>query len=199
LTNNTIVLFSSDNGPADIRVEREAGHSGVGSTEPLRGRKRSLYNGGINVPFIVRWPGHIPANRKVSFFPVELSAVDLLPTLLKIAGVSLPSSLVLDGEDVSDIFSGKNRARTKPLFWEWLGYIGGHVLNRSPQLAILDGSWKLLMNPDGSRVELYDFRPWPHDEKQNQAREQPNVVEQLKQKLLTWKATLPQRNRLAPY
>jgi len=60
LADNTLVLFSSDNGPEDIHV-RNAGHSGVGSAGPFRGRKRSLYEGGVRVPGIVRWPRKVPA------------------------------------------------------------------------------------------------------------------------------------------
>ena len=76
----TLILFSSDNGPEDIHI-RNAGHSGVGSAGPFRGRKRSLYEGGVRVPFIVRWPGHVPAGEIDDTSVV--AGCDLLPTRLQ--------------------------------------------------------------------------------------------------------------------
>jgi arylsulfatase A-like enzyme len=187
LEKNTLVLFTSDNGPEDIEVRR-AGYSGVGSPGPFRGRKRSLYEGGVRVPFIVRWPGHVPAGR-VDDTSV-LSAVDFLPTISRLAGVTLPEELAADGEDVSDILLGKARARGKPLFWEWRFRIAGPILNRSPRLAMRDGPWKLLMNPDRSRVELYDLRKDP-TETDNQAGAHPEVVNRLARELLAWHKSLP--------
>lgn len=94
---STLVLFSSDNGPEDIHIGN-AGHSGVGSAGPFRGRKRSLYEGGIRVPGIVRWPGKVPAGRVDD--TAILAGVDWLPTICRIAGVGPPEGHALDGEDV---------------------------------------------------------------------------------------------------
>lgn len=187
LEKNTIVIFTSDNGPEDIEV-RAAGHSGVGSPGPFRGRKRSLYEGGVRVPFIVRWPGQVPAGR-VDDTSV-LSAVDFVPTVCKLAGVKLPGDLSADGEDIGDILLGKARARTRPLFWEWRHNIAGHVLNRSPRLAVRDGEWKLLMNPDKSRVELYNIVKDP-TETDNLADAHPDVADRLSAQLLRWQTSLP--------
>ena len=87
LADKTLILFSSDNGPEDIHI-RNAGHSGVGSAGPFRGRKRSLYEGGVRVPFIVRWPGHVPAGRIDDTSVV--AGCDFLPTLCKLAGAEIP-------------------------------------------------------------------------------------------------------------
>ncbi|MDA2930903.1 sulfatase-like hydrolase/transferase, partial [Acidobacteria bacterium AH-259-O06] len=187
LARNTIVFFSSDNGPEDIHI-RNASHSGVGSPGPLRGRKRSLYEGGTRMPFIVRWPNRVPAGR-VDDTSV-LTAVDFLPTLCKLAGIELPAGTNLDGEDVSDVLLGRPRARTKPILWEWRFNIAGHPLNRSPMLAIRQGNWKLLMNPDRSRLELYDI-PRDASELNNQADRYPQVVKRLSQTVLSWHKTLP--------
>ena len=84
-----------------------------------------------------------------------LCAVDLLPTFCRLAGVEPPSPLELDGEDMSDVFAGATRERRTPLLWEWRFRIVGHVLNRSPMLALREGPWKLLVNPDRDRPELY--------------------------------------------
>ncbi len=180
-------MFSSDNGPEDIHI-RNASHSAFGSPGPFRGRKRSLYEGGIRVPFIVRWPGRVPAGRVET--RSVLSGVDLLPTLLKIAGLPQDDALGLDGEDVSDILFGASRPRRKPLFWEWRFAIAGYNINRSPMLAIREGDWKLLLNPDFSRVELYDI---PRDpmELNNLADRRPEIVKDLAAKALAWQKTLP--------
>jgi arylsulfatase A-like enzyme len=187
LADNTLVVFSSDNGPEEIFIAN-AGHSGVGSPGPFRGRKRSLYEGGVRLPFIVRWPGHVPAGR-IDDTSV-ISGVDFMPTVCAVAGVAMPTAHRPDGENVSDILFGRSRPRANPLFWEWRFNIMGHVSNRSPQLAIRDGDWKLLVNPDRSRLELYDI---PRDPMQvdNVAGQQPEVVARLAERVLAWQRELP--------
>ncbi len=188
LADNTIVIFSSDNGPEDINI-LNATHSGVGSAGPFRGRKRSLYEGGIRVPFILRWPKGTPAGRVDN--DTAFSAADFLPTVCSLADVQVPEGLNLDGEDVSATFRGKTHTRTKPIFWEWRFRIYGHVLHKSPRLAIRDGNWKLLLNPDRSRVELYDI-PNDPSELNNLAGQRPEVIKDLSRKLLRWHSTLPE-------
>jgi N-acetylgalactosamine-6-sulfatase len=188
ITDETLVLFSSDNGPEDIHVTN-ASHSGVGSAGPFRGGKRSLYEGGVRLPFIVRWPNRVSAGRVDDKSVV--TAVDFLPTLCRLAGVDLPAGYQPDGEDVSDILLKQSRPRTKPLFWDWRWNVIGTVLNRSPRLGIREGDWKLLMNPDRSRVELFDI-PRDPSELNNLADRRPEVVKTLSEKLLAWQRTLPQ-------
>ncbi len=187
LGENTLIVFSSDNGPEDIHIGN-AGHSGVGSAGPFRGRKRSLYEGGVRVPFIVRWPGKVTAG-KVDDTSV-VAGVDFLPTICKLAGMKVPDHHTLDGEDQSVVLLGKSRARTKPLMWEWRFAIAGEVFHRSPMLAIREGDWKLLVNPDRSRMELYDI---PRDPAQlnNLADKRPDIVARLSEKALAWQKTLP--------
>ena len=187
LTERTLVLFSSDNGPEDIHI-RNAGHSGIGSAGPFRGRKRSLYEGGVRVPFLVRWPGQVPAGRIDDTSVV--AGCDFLPTVCHLAGAAVPPDHALDGENVADILRGTSRPRSKPLFWEWRFRIAGEVFHHSPRLAIRDGDWKLLMNPDRSRVELYDI-PRDPTQLQNVAKEHPEVVQRLADQLLSWSQTLP--------
>jgi len=192
LAQNTIVIFSSDNGPEEMQI-RNAGHSGVGSTGPFRGRKRSLYEGGVRLPFIVRWPAGQGerGGGKVDDTSV-VSGVDLLPTIAKLAGVKeIPEENQLDGIDVGSVWRGEPMpARPKPLMWEWRFHIAGHVWNRSPMLAMREGNWKLLMNPDRSRVELYDI---PRDamEANNVADKHADVVGSMGERLLAWQGTLP--------
>lgn len=182
---NTLVIFSSDNGPEDIHIQN-ASHAAFGSPGPFRGRKRSLYEGGVRVPGILRWPGRIAAGRVDTRSVV--SGVDLLPTAARLAGAPAPPDL--DGEDVSDILLGSARPRRTPLLWEWRFRVFGYNVNRSPVLAIRDGGWKLLLNPDRSRVELYRIVDDP-GEMNNVAAAFPAIVERLAAQALAWQKTLP--------
>ena len=187
LADRTLVVFSSDNGPEDIHVGN-AGHSGIGSAGPFRGRKRSLYEGGVRVPGLIRWPGRVPAGRIDDTSIV--AGVDLLPTVCRLAGVTVPSGHALDGEDQSDVFTAASRPRRTPLFWEWRFRIAGEPFHHSPQLAVRDGDWKLLLNPDRSRVELYDLRRDP-GQVDNVASGNTEVVDKLSARALAWQRTLP--------
>jgi arylsulfatase A-like enzyme len=178
LSTNTIVIFSSDNGPEDISVGNASEH-GVGDPGPVRGRKRSGYEGGIRVPFIVRWPGGTPAGRVDA--ETVMGGVDLLPTLCQLAGVKVPEGL--DGEDFSAAFRGQTIKRQRPLFWDLREDNIGPAINRSPKLVLRDGNWKLLMNRDGSGKELYDLAI-SSLEVNNQADRQPEVVGRMSRQLL---------------
>ncbi len=187
LAENTIILFTSDNGPEDIHV-RNAAHSGIGSPGPFRGRKRSLYEGGVRVPFIIRWPGHVPTGRIDETSIV--TAVDFLPTLCHIAGATLPDGYEGDGENVADMLRGESRPRTTPLLWEWRFRVAGYPYHHSPMLAVRDGDWKLLLNPDGSRAELYNVPADPM-ELTNLAAQHPEVVVRLSLQAIHWQDELP--------
>ena len=187
LAGKTVIAFSSDNGPEDFDT-RNAVHSGIGSTGPFRGRKRSLYEGGIRMPFIVRWPNHAPAG-KVDDTTV-VAGVDWLPTVCSLAGAKLPDNLNPDGQDMSPVLLGKPTQRTRPLMWQWRFRVFGDMTNKCPMLAVRDGRWKLLMNPDRSRIELYDI-PADPTELGNIADQHPQIVQRLSAQLLKWQATLP--------
>lgn len=189
LADNTLVLYTSDNGPEDYCVGN-ASNAGVGSPGPCRARKRSIYDGGVRVPAIARWPGRIPAGRVDDESIV--SAVDWLPTVCAAAGVEIPD-ITPDGEDVRDILAGTPRQRRSPLFWEWKCNLFGDERYRPPQLAMREGRWKLFMNPDGSELALYDLHEDP-GEYTNVADQHPDVVDRLKPQLAAWKATLPERH-----
>jgi arylsulfatase A-like enzyme len=182
LAGNTLVVFSSDNGPEDIHISN-AGHSAFGTPGPFRGRKRSLYEGGIRMPLIARYPGQVPAGRVDA--DTVVTAVDWLPTCCRAAAIEPSAASKLDGEDMSE-----PHPRTKPLFWEWRFRIFGYHANRSPMLAMRQGNWKLLMNPDRSRVELYDI-PRDPGEINNRAEQQPGTVEEMSRRLLAWQKELP--------
>ncbi len=187
LDQNTIIIFSSDNGPEDTHPNLgDKFYYSVGNTGGLRGRKRSLYLGGVNTPFIVRWPGHVPAGRvdKTSV----LSGVDMLPTLLAATGIPLPDSYESDGVNVLPAFCGQPFERTKPLYWEWSGT---HAKEANwPELAMRAGDWGLLMTRNGQRVELYDLVK-DRAQEHNLAAEQPQKIASMIEALRAWKAALP--------
>lgn len=183
---NTLILFASDNGPEDICIPGSS-HSAAGDT-PFRGRKRSLYDGGVRMPFIARWPGVVPAGRVNDKSVV--SAVDFLPTLSALGGCDLSSNVQADGENIYDVIQGSHRVRTKPLFWDYRFRQAGSLIHHSPQLAIREGDWKLLMNRDGGRIELYDVSG-NRMEVDNLADQNPEIAASLAARLLKWHKTLP--------
>ncbi|WP_395740096.1 sulfatase-like hydrolase/transferase [Prosthecobacter sp.] len=187
LADNTIVIFSSDNGPENSqpRPTDKLYHS-VGTTGGLRGRKRSLYMGGVNVPFIVRWPGHVPAGRvdKTSV----IAGVDMLPTLLAATGVAAPAGYQSDGLNVLAAFHGEPFTRSQPLFWEWRGPNAQEA--DWPQLAMREGFHTLVMNYDASRTELYDLSK-DRAQENNLATAERDRTSAMTDAIRTWQKTLP--------
>lgn len=191
LSEDTIVIFSSDNGPESGLMSFTSHYGGASSTNtgPFRGIKRSLYEGGIREPFIVRWPGSTPSGKVDS--STVIGGTDFLPTICGIAGAGLPEDMTIDGENLSMALKGTACEKSKPLMWENRFPVYGHVIHKSPMLAIRDGKWKLLMNPDRSRIELFDI-PNDQTELNNLAEHHPAVVSRLSKHLLAWQATLPE-------
>ena len=189
---NTIVILSGDNGP-----EPSFEHKRTGG---MRGMKWSLYEGGIRTPFVVRWPGVVPVAVNET---AVVAAVDFFPTLCALAGVAAPSGVKFDGEDVSAIWKGAKQPRTTPLLWEYgrkpptdgTGKIRAFPYPnepdaKSPNVAIRDGDWKLLINADGTAPELYDLAA-DHNEMRNLASEKPDITKRLTEAVLTWRKSLP--------
>jgi len=204
LTENTLVIFSSDNGPARAALPTEpqlmydtatgAGY-GIGAAKGVtggrRGYKAALFEGGIGVPFIARWPGKIAAGKvdDTSLF----SAVDLLPTFCQVAGVKLPSSYTPDGVSQMSTLLGKGKSkREKPLFWKYDSPWPAHknTPDHWVSYAIVDQNWKLVANRDANYMELYDISTDPY-EKHDLKEEQPDVAKELLKKLAKWKESLP--------
>ncbi|MCA9059247.1 MAG: sulfatase-like hydrolase/transferase [Planctomycetaceae bacterium] len=127
--NNTLVFFTSDNGPAITGMHPH------GSAGPLRDKKGAIYDGGIRVPGIVRWPGHVAAG-SVSDEPV--CGIDMLPTICEIAEIAPPRNRTLDGCSFAPVFSGGSVNRTKPLYWQF------NRARSAAKVAIRDGDWKLV-------------------------------------------------------
>ena len=206
IADNTLVIFSSDNGPARASKPTKpalqhdtatgAGY-GIGAAKGItggrKGYKSALFEGGIGVPFIVRWPGKVAAGKEDTVSLI--SAVDLLPTFCEVAGVDLPASYRPDGVNQLAVLKGKKAPkREKPLFWKfdspwpaqqdkpdhWVSY------------AVVDQTWKLVANQDLSYVELYDIAADPY-EKNDLKKQNPEVVKQLLKEIDAWKATLPEK------
>ncbi len=152
LADTTLVVFTADNGPEGDGTKGRT----RGSTGGLRGRKRSMYEGGIRVPGIARLPGRIPAGR-TSDVPVVGS--DLFPTILGVAGVRPPADRVIDGADVFPVLAGRAESVTRgqPLYWR---------LDMAPNnlhMALRQGDWKIVAARDLSKVELYNLRDDPRE------------------------------------
>lgn len=192
IADNTLVVFASDNGP-EHTYYKNSSHSAAGSSGPFRGGKRSLYEGGIRMPLIVRWPDMVAAGAVDN--DSVITTVDLMPTFARVAGAALPNRNFgmpkLDGEDVTSMLVGFPQQRRTPIFWEWRFGRGKNPIHwLAPMLAIRSGNWKLLLNPDWSRVELYDVVADPK-ESDNLANEYPDVVNILSTEALVWQASLP--------
>lgn len=142
----------------------------------------------------MRQPGRVPAG-KVDKESV-ISTIDFFPSFCKLAGVAPPHGVTFDGEDVSEAFLGKPRAkRNNDLYWEYgrddsYPY-PGRKSDRSPNCAIRRGNWKALVNADGSNLELYDLARDEH-ERNNLAARDPKRAKDLSQRLLAWRRSLPQ-------
>ncbi len=180
----TLVLFLSDNGPLPTFERRRSGG--------LRGSKMSLYEGGVRLPFLAWGPGLVPAG--VTNTATVLSAVDMLPTLCALAGAPLPSGYQPDGQDMTAVLRGEKPRRTTPLLWEYgrnptsFAYPQGE--DRSPNVAILEGDWKLLVRDDGTGPELYDLATDP-EERYNRAEAHPDLARRLADAALAWRRAMP--------
>jgi uncharacterized sulfatase len=182
LSDNTLILLASDNGP----------EPGAGTSEPLSGAKGLLYEGGIRSPLIVWGPGLIePAARGATNRSTIVSSIDLVASLMTLANLTAPSDYHCDGEDLLAALIGRSNAqRSRPLFWRRPPDRPGPADAPHPDLAIRDGPWKLLTNVDGSGTELYHLEDDPA-ESQNLASRRPRVGERLKQQVLEWNRQLP--------
>ncbi len=171
LRDNTLVVFTSDNGPMNRG----------GNTGGLRGRIRDSYEGGVRVPFIARWPGRIPTEQVID---TPAIAYDMFPTLLKLAGGRLPSDRVYDGQDIWPLLAGKGRfRREKPFVWVYADNV----------TAIRDGRWKLhVANRDRplDPPELYDIERDP-TETRNLHEQHPEVVARLRTALNEMQKQVP--------
>ncbi len=161
LDENTLVIFASDNGPA----EGAPGSALFDSNGPYRGTKRTMYEGGLRVPLIARWPGRIPAG-KVSDVPWAFW--DLLPTFAELAGAKIPPNVKIDGLSVVSALMGGAGPQRDYFYWEL------HEANRTQQ-AVRFGDWKAVKNFPSAPTELYDLKNDPY-EQNDLAAKHPDLV-----------------------
>lgn len=177
LSERTLVLFSSDNG----------GHGRQTSMGPLRGSKGMLYEGGIRVPWIARWPGRIEAGRTGS---AVILGTDLAPTLLELAGLSAPEDHPLDGTSLVPLLDGADALERDAVFWHFPAYLQGYAKGQrwrtTPASAVRIGRHKLHEFFEDGRLELYDLEADP-GETRNLAEEQPELRDRLHGRLTAWR------------
>ena len=164
IEDNTIVIFTSDNGPTLFTPR-------FNSAGKFRGRKRDLYEAGIREPFIAWWPGKIKAGTIKS---LPSATYDLLPTFTELAGLDKPANI--DGQSILPTLLGEKEQTNDFLYWEiWEG-------DRMPKQAIRKGDWKLIRfifdDPDKMESELYNLKDDPGENK-NVADSYPDIVKQL--------------------
>ena len=183
LRDNTLILFLSDNGP----------EPGAGSSAPLRGSKGMLYDGGTRSPLIVWGEGLLAKNvRGRRNEATVFQAVDLIPSLLNIAGVEIPEEVVFDGEDFSAVILGNaaTQEHKAPLFWRRPPDRPGTEDKPWPDLALREGNWKFLMQFDGSLPQLYDLSR-DVSESKNLSAQHPELVEKYETMILDWNKQFP--------
>lgn len=170
IAEETLVIFTSDNGP----------FGGVGDASPLRADKGHLYEGGIRVPLIVRWPGKVEAGA-VEETPVILT--DLHPTILSATGLDLNSTIPNDGHNLLPLLKGKEKLKNRAVYWHYPNF-AFHRDNRLGS-AIREGDHKLIHFYDTDSVELYNLKN-DISEKNDLSGKMPQLASRLKNKLKVW-------------
>lgn len=166
LADKTLVIFTSDNG----------GVSNYTNNHPLREQKGTLFEGGIRVPMIARWPGHIPAGGANE---TQFCSIDLLPSLATLAGIKPPAGI--DGQDLSAVLSTGRAVDRGALYWHYPHYHAGR-----PSGAIVKGNWKLIEHFETGKVELYDLAQDP-SEQRDLAAENSSKAAELLADLKAWR------------
>lgn len=183
LADDTIVIFTSDHGGT---FEKLSGFAPVDldSNAPFRGQKRTLWEGGIRVPGVIRWPGKVPAQTE-SHELVHMT--DLLPTLLAAAGGTPNPAWTVDGANLLDVITGKAKGPPRTLFWEW-------DEANATFYAAMRGNLKLVIS-GWNKPELYDVEK-DVAERIDIASRHPDVVRQLRRALNAWLETTTPAARL---
>ncbi len=188
LADNTIVVFTADNGGLHVP---EGSDTPATHNSPFRAGKGFVYEGGLRVPLIVRWPGHVPAGRTIA---TPVVSMDWLPTFVDLCGLK-PSPGPIDGIDIAPLLRGGEIA-ARPLYWHF-----PHYANQGsrPSGALRQGDWKLVEQFEDSGAELYNLMDDP-GEYHNLAASHPDLVRDLRRQLDDWRTSVDaERNRLNPH
>lgn len=183
VADNTVVWFTSDNGP-----EGNTGDAGRqrGSAGGLRGRKRSLWEGGVRVPGLVEWPARIPPGTVTT---VPCSTLDYFPTTLELLGFKMKGQPEpIDGVSLVPLFAGKMTGRPVPIPFETIGGTGSNNSRGSPRMALVDNRYKLLTDLDGTdgTDQLFDLLA-DRSESNNLATERADLVRTMKAQLAAFR------------
>lgn len=201
LADNTLVIFSSDNGGVGGYVREGVKDAGKDTTDnaPLRGGKGMLYDGGVRVPFIFRFPGKIQPGTTSD---TPIISVDLLPTFVELAGAKTPDQ-PLDGVSLVAHLHGKSLERDA-IFWHFPGYLGAGGLDKwrtKPVGAIRSGNYKLLEWYEDGKLELYNLKT-DIGQKDNLSEKDPELAKSLRAKHAAWReatgAAMPTKNDPQP-
>lgn len=189
LDERTLVIFTSDNGGLI-----DAGDDAVTSNLPLRNGKGSVYEGGVRVPAIIRWPG---VTQPGSVSDVPIISVDYLPTILAATGTQVPDEVgpVLDGVSLAPVLANEDvAAPSRMLFWHYPHY---HMMGGIPYSSVRVGDWKLIEFHDGRPPELYNLSEDLHEDR-NRADSEPDILARLQRHIDHWRssvgAQMPTRN-----
>ncbi len=190
LADNTLVIFCSDNGGVGGYQREGIKANDITDNAPLKGGKGMLYEGGIRVPYIFRWPGHIKPGTTND---LPINSVDLYPTLLEFAKAKPPVHYPLDGTSYLGRLGdgGLDKPARPPLFWHFPGYLGasGNTWRTTPGGVIRDGDWKLIEYFEDHRLELYNLKE-DLGETHNLATANPGKASELQKKLVQWRQDL---------
>jgi arylsulfatase A-like enzyme len=166
LEENTIIFFTSDNGPADPLAKK-----GIASAGPFRGHKHQMWEGGLRVPALIEWPGMIQAGETTDF---QASTVDYLPTIVDLLGLERRKNVPLDGISLVPMLNGQQTSRAAPIA------SGYQRLNKDTELyAYIKGKYKICIPTVGDKMMLFDLEKDP-TESTNIANDYPEIFEQMK-------------------
>lgn len=168
---NTLVIFMSDNGG-----------SGNGGNAPLKGSKSTMWEGGLRVPFIARWPEKLPAGKVSDEF---LTAMELVPTLLAACGAQAPEGVKLDGFDMLPVLQGETKSSRKEMYWQ----------RRTDKAARFE-NWKWLESAKGNG--LYDLST-DLGEKNDLTNERPEIARMMRDRFARWRGEMDASEPRGPF